>query len=171
MDLTQQKRQNQPGAGLLRFNFFFPAGSVPKEASPEMRLALEKFPNLAFFKELSFRIRDNTVLNTHHRVIKDLQKRVRDRQKQEVEERDLIEQTELVILKVCFKLFSVFSFLVFAVVFLFFKSRADFGMQDRKKEMPATLEDVSMLPSIARGYVSPFFPLVVSLSGVNKTNR
>ena len=111
----------EPGAGLLRINFFFPAGTIPKEASPEMRAVLEKFPAMAFFKELSYRIRDASALNSHHRAIRELQKRVKDRQKQEVEERDLVEQTELVILK------------------------------DRKKEAPATLDDISMLPSIARG--------------------
>ena len=37
-------------------------------------------------------------------------------------------------------------------------------LKDRKKEAPATLEDVSMLPSIARGFVS--FRLFNSLANI-----
>jgi nucleosome binding factor SPN SPT16 subunit len=111
---------DDPGAGLLRFNFFFPVGSVPKEASQEMRLALERFPNKAYFKELTYRVRDAQALNAHFRAIKDMQKRVRDRAKQQVEETGLVDQKELVLLK------------------------------ERRREAPATLEDVSMLPSLSR---------------------
>jgi nucleosome binding factor SPN SPT16 subunit len=102
----------------LRFNFFFPTGGNTKDMNPEMIAAIELFPQLTYIKELSFKCRDVQIVTKLYSSIKDLQKRVRDRHKKESEEKDLVEQAELIILK------------------------------ERPKERPATLNDVSMLPSL-----------------------
>jgi len=112
------KHDDTADSSTLRFNFYFPSGGTAKDMPPEMIAAVEEYPMLAYVKELSFKSRDVQAVNRLHQSIKDLQKRVREKMRKEVEQKDLVEQAKLIVLK------------------------------ERPKERPATLNDVSMQPSI-----------------------
>ncbi len=113
-------KHDEDKAAFLRINFHFPATSYPKDISPQMKAALDKYPGLAYVKVMTFRSRDARNLNQQLRVIKELQKRVRVKQQDEDDRRDLVEQNALILL------------------------------QDRTADMRARLDDVNMRPAIGK---------------------
>jgi len=86
-------------ATLLRLNFYYPttghtfARDVPKS----MRAVMTQLPNFNYVKEMSFRSKNAANLNAQFRAIKEMQKRVRARQKQIEQEADLVDQVDLVV--------------------------------------------------------------------------
>lgn len=92
-------KSDEEHATLLRLNFFYPTSSAgfSRDVSPQMRAVLEQHPQLSYVKEMSFRSRDSHNLNHQLRLIKELQKRVRLRQKKKEIEADLVEQQELIL--------------------------------------------------------------------------
>ncbi|KAF0682668.1 Aste57867_25227 [Aphanomyces stellatus] len=92
-------KSEEDKATYLRINFFCPGagGTLGKDASPAMQAAVAKFPSLMFIKELGFRSSDAHNLNNQFRLIKELQKRVKQREQQEQEESDLVVQEDLIL--------------------------------------------------------------------------
>ena len=88
-------KKEEDTATFLRINFFIPTGSIPRDMPLVTRNLVLNFPHLAYVRELSFRSKDPRNLNHQHRLIKELQKRVRQREKQKADEKDLVEQAEL----------------------------------------------------------------------------
>ncbi|ETV75693.1 hypothetical protein H257_10081 [Aphanomyces astaci] len=91
-------KSEEDKATYLRINFHCPGvgGTLGKDASPAMQAAVAKFPSLMFIKELGFRSSDAHNLNNQFRLIKELQKRVKQREQQEQEESDLVVQEDLI---------------------------------------------------------------------------
>ncbi|ETW06799.1 hypothetical protein H310_02951 [Aphanomyces invadans] len=92
-------KSEEDKATYLRINFHCPGvgGTLGKDASPAMQAAVAKFPSLMFIKELGFRSSDAHNLNNQFRLIKELQKRVKQREQQEQEESDLVVQEDLIL--------------------------------------------------------------------------
>ncbi|CAK4071914.1 unnamed protein product [Aphanomyces euteiches] len=94
-------KNEEDKATYLRINFYCPGvgGTLGKDASPAMQAAVAKFPSLMFIKELGFRSTDAHNLNNQFRLIKELQKRVKQREQQEQEESDLVVQEDLILMR------------------------------------------------------------------------
>lgn len=86
-------------ATLLRINFFYPTGSsgFSKDISAEMKNVIETHPDLVYVKEMSFKSKDGRNLNKQLRMIKELQKKVRARQKKKEQQADLVDQVDLIL--------------------------------------------------------------------------
>lgn len=69
---------------------------VCRDTPGAMRAVLDQHPSLFYMKEVSFKSRDSHNLNHQLRLIKELQKRVRLRQKKKETEADLVEQQDLI---------------------------------------------------------------------------
>lgn len=82
---------------ILRINFFAPGASAGRDCAPAMTHMLSKYDHQMFIKELGFRSVDAHNLNLQFRLIKELQKRVKQRQQQEKEESDLVVQENLIL--------------------------------------------------------------------------
>eukprot|EP00924_Labyrinthula_sp_SR-Ha-C_P014349 maker-scaffold_20-snap-gene-3.40-mRNA-1 protein AED:0.12 eAED:0.00 QI:66/1/0.66/1/0.5/0.33/3/132/1068 len=93
-------KSDEERATLLRLNFFYPTNStLSKDASDEMRALIEKYPKLAYVKEMSFKSREteSANLNLQLRLIKELQKKVRARKKKKEQEQDIVPQQKLIL--------------------------------------------------------------------------
>ncbi|KAE8900767.1 FACT complex subunit spt16 [Phytophthora fragariae] len=90
-------KSEEDKATYLRINFFVPGTSLGRDVLPAMANAITKFPNKMFIKELGFRSTDAHNLNNQFRLIKELQKRVKQREQREQEESDLVVQEDLVL--------------------------------------------------------------------------
>ncbi|OQS01925.1 FACT complex subunit SPT16 [Thraustotheca clavata] len=92
-------KSEEDKATYLRINFHCPGvgGTLGKDASPAMQAIVAQFPSLMFIKELGFRSTDAHNLNNQFRLIKELQKRVKQREQQEQEESDLVIQEDLIL--------------------------------------------------------------------------
>lgn len=90
-------KSEEDKATYLRINFYVPGQSLGRDVLPAMQTAIAKFPNKMFIKELGFRSSDAHNLNNQFRLIKELQKRVKQREQREQEESDLVVQEDLVL--------------------------------------------------------------------------
>ncbi|TDH70074.1 hypothetical protein CCR75_006373 [Bremia lactucae] len=90
-------KSEEDKATYLRVNFFVPGTSLGRDVLPAMANAILKYPNKMFIKELGFRSSDAHNLNNQFRLIKELQKRVKQREQREQEESDLVVQEDLII--------------------------------------------------------------------------
>ncbi|KAG7385750.1 FACT complex subunit SPT16 [Phytophthora pseudosyringae] len=90
-------KSEEDKATYLRINFYVPGTSLGRDVLPAMANAITKYPNKMFIKELGFRSSDAHNLNNQFRLIKELQKRVKQREQREQEESDLVEQEDLVL--------------------------------------------------------------------------
>ncbi|OQR85010.1 FACT complex subunit SPT16 [Achlya hypogyna] len=92
-------KSEEDKATYLRINFHCPGvgGTLGKDASPAMQAIVAQHPSLMFIKELGFRSTDAHNLNNQFRLIKELQKRVKQREQQEQEESDLVVQEDLIL--------------------------------------------------------------------------
>lgn len=90
-------KSEEDKATYLRINFYVPGTSLGRDVLPAMQTAIAKFPNKMFIKELGFRSSDAHNLNNQFRLIKELQKRVKQREQREQEESDLVVQEDLVL--------------------------------------------------------------------------
>ncbi|KAI9912477.1 hypothetical protein PsorP6_006497 [Peronosclerospora sorghi] len=90
-------KSEEDKATYLRINFFVPGTSLGRDVLPAMANAITKFPHKMFIKELGFRSTDAHNLNNQFRLIKELQKRVKQREQREQEESDLVVQEDLVV--------------------------------------------------------------------------
>ncbi|CAK9009848.1 FACT complex subunit SPT16 (Facilitates chromatin transcription complex subunit SPT16) (Global transcription factor group C protein 102) [Durusdinium trenchii] len=92
-------KTDEDRASLLKFSFFYPTGNLTfaRDVPGTMRTVMTKFPELRYVKEMSFRSKDSRNLNLQFRAIKELQKRVRQRQKLEEQQADIIDQVDLVL--------------------------------------------------------------------------
>ena len=88
--------KDEEDATFLRINLYIPTGSIPLGMPLATRNLVLNFPHLAYVRELSFRSRDPRNLTHQHRMIKELQKRVRQREKKDADEKDLVKQAELI---------------------------------------------------------------------------
>lgn len=111
------KADEGAGAASIRFNFFFASDREQKELSPEMSAAVQQFPALPYIKELTFKSRDVQMVSKLVQSINDLKKKMRDQLKKESEEKDLVEQADLILLR------------------------------ERPKDKPAVLDGVSIFPT------------------------
>ncbi|OWZ17375.1 FACT complex subunit SPT16 [Phytophthora megakarya] len=90
-------KSEEDKATYLRINFYVPGTSLGRDVLPAMANAITKFPNKMFIKELGFRSTDAHNLNNQFRLIKELQKRVKQREQREQEESDLVVQEDLIL--------------------------------------------------------------------------
>ncbi|KAL3670335.1 hypothetical protein V7S43_004646 [Phytophthora oleae] len=90
-------KSEEDKATYLRINFYVPGTSLGRDVLPAMANAITKFPNKMFIKELGFRSSDAHNLNNQFRLIKELQKRVKQREQREQEESDLVVQEDLIL--------------------------------------------------------------------------
>lgn len=90
-------KSEEDKATYLRINFYVPGVSLGRDVLPAMANAITKFPNKMFIKELGFRSSDAHNLNNQFRLIKELQKRVKQREQREQEESDLVVQEDLIL--------------------------------------------------------------------------
>ncbi|KDO29493.1 hypothetical protein SPRG_06033 [Saprolegnia parasitica CBS 223.65] len=92
-------KSEEDKATYLRINFHCPGvgGTLGKDASPALQAIVAQHPSLMFIKELGFRSTDAHNLNNQFRLIKELQKRVKQREQQEQEESDLVVQEDLIL--------------------------------------------------------------------------
>lgn len=90
-------KSEEDKATYLRINFYVPGTSLGRDVLPAMQNVITKFPNKMFIKELGFRSSDAHNLNNQFRLIKELQKRVKQREQREQEESDLVVQEDLVL--------------------------------------------------------------------------
>ncbi|KAF1789227.1 Creatinase/Aminopeptidase P/Spt16, N-terminal [Phytophthora cactorum] len=90
-------KSEEDKATYLRINFFVPGTSLGRDVLPAMANAITKYPNKMFIKELGFRSSDAHNLNNQFRLIKELQKRVKQREQREQEESDLVVQEDLIL--------------------------------------------------------------------------
>ncbi|RLN61831.1 hypothetical protein BBJ29_003855 [Phytophthora kernoviae] len=90
-------KSEEDKATYLRINFYVPGTSLGRDVLPAMQNAITKFPNKMFIKELGFRSTDAHNLNNQFRLIKELQKRVKQREQREQEESDLVVQEDLIL--------------------------------------------------------------------------
>lgn len=90
-------KSEEDKATYLRINFFVPGTSLGRDVLPAMQNVITKFPNKMFIKELGFRSSDAHNLNNQYRLIKELQKRVKQREQREQEESDLVVQEDLIL--------------------------------------------------------------------------
>jgi nucleosome binding factor SPN SPT16 subunit len=90
-------KSEEEKATYLRINFYVPGQSLGRDVLPAMAAAITKFPNKMFIKELGFRSSDAHNLNNQFRLIKELQKRVKQREQREQEESDLVTQEDLIL--------------------------------------------------------------------------
>lgn len=90
-------KSEEDKATYLRINFYVPGTSLGRDVLPAMQTAITKFPNKMFIKELGFRSSDAHNLNNQFRLIKELQKRVKQREQREQEESDLVVQEDLIL--------------------------------------------------------------------------
>jgi len=120
---TVNKTDEEGGVSVMRINFFYPTGghTFARDVPQMMRSIMQNNPQLNFIKEMSFRARDNNNLNRQYRAIKDMQKKLRQEQKQREQEKDIVIQDDLVLLHA------------------------------RDGKRPPTLDDVSMRPPIKKG--------------------
>lgn len=92
-------KSEEDKATFLRINFYAAGVSIAKDCSPAMQAMIAKNENKMFIKELGFRSVDAHNLNLQFRLIKELQKRVKQRLQQEKEESDLVLQEALIVTK------------------------------------------------------------------------
>ncbi|KAF1331979.1 Fact complex subunit spt16, partial [Globisporangium splendens] len=90
-------KSEEDKATYLRINFYVPGTSLGRDVLPAMQNVITKFPNKMFIKELGFRSSDAHNLNNQFRLIKELQKRVKQREQREQEESDLVVQEDLIL--------------------------------------------------------------------------
>lgn len=90
-------KSEEDKATYLRINFFVPGTSLGRDVLPAMANAITKYPHKMFIKELGFRSMDAHNLNNQFRLIKELQKRVKQREQREQEESDLVVQEDLIL--------------------------------------------------------------------------
>lgn len=90
-------KSEEDKATYLRINFYVPGTSLGRDVLPAMQNMIAKFPNKMFIKELGFRSSDAHNLNNQYRLIKELQKRVKQREQREQEESDLVVQEDLIL--------------------------------------------------------------------------
>ncbi|KAJ0407686.1 hypothetical protein ATCC90586_001868 [Pythium insidiosum] len=90
-------KSEEEKATYLRINFYTPGASLGRDVLPAMQNVVAKFPNLMYIKELGFRSSDAHNLNNQFRLIKELQKRVKQREQREQEESDLVVQEDLIL--------------------------------------------------------------------------
>ncbi|CAI5734791.1 unnamed protein product [Peronospora destructor] len=90
-------KSEEDKATYLRINFYVPGTSLGRDVLPAMANAITKLPNKMFIKELGFRSTDAHNLNNQFRLIKELQKRVKQREQREQEESDLVVQEDLIL--------------------------------------------------------------------------
>ncbi|CCI42093.1 unnamed protein product [Albugo candida] len=90
-------KSEEDKATYLRINFYVPGTSLSRDLLPAMQNIITNFPTKMFIKELGFRSMDAHNLNNQFRLIKELQKRVKQREQQEQEESDLVTQEDLVL--------------------------------------------------------------------------
>lgn len=92
-------KSEEDKATYLRINFYAPGQSLGRDVLPAMQNMITKFPNKMYIKELGFRSTDAHNLNNQFRAIKELQKRVKQREQREQEESDLVVQEDLILMK------------------------------------------------------------------------
>ncbi|CAI5741519.1 unnamed protein product [Hyaloperonospora brassicae] len=90
-------KSEEDKATYLRINFYVPGTSLGRDVLPAMANAIIKHPDKMFIKELGFRSSDAHNLNNQFRLIKELQKRVKQREQREQEESDLVVQEDLIL--------------------------------------------------------------------------
>ncbi|TMW55175.1 hypothetical protein Poli38472_013937 [Pythium oligandrum] len=90
-------KSEEEKATYLRINFYVPGAASGRDVLPAMANVINKFPNKMYIKELGFRSSDAHNLNNQFRLIKELQKRVKQREQREQEESDLVVQEDLIL--------------------------------------------------------------------------
>jgi nucleosome binding factor SPN SPT16 subunit len=90
-------KSEEDKATYLRINFYCPGASLGRDVLPAMQSVITKFPTKMYIKELGFRSTDAHNLNNQFRLIKELQKRVKQREQREQEESDLVLQEDLIL--------------------------------------------------------------------------
>mmetsp|Transcript_2075 Transcript_2075/g.3411 ORF Transcript_2075/g.3411 Transcript_2075/m.3411 type:complete len:1085 (-) Transcript_2075:47-3301(-) len=93
-------KDNEKAATVVRIKFHYPTGghTFNREVPNSMRTLMTQFPQMNFIKELTFRSRSQRNLTHQHRLIKEMIKRARARQKTIEQEADLVEQLDLEVL-------------------------------------------------------------------------
>lgn len=87
-------------AAYLRINFYTPGQALGKDAPAIMsKLVQAVGQKNGFVKEMLFRSLEHRSLNNAYRLIQELRKRARQREKDEKEEADLVEQEKIMLLK------------------------------------------------------------------------
>lgn len=87
-------------AAYLRINFYSPGQTLGKDAPGIMsKLVQAQGQKAGFVKEMLFRSLEHRNLNNAYRLIQELRKRARQREKDAKEEADLVEQEKIVLLK------------------------------------------------------------------------
>jgi len=87
-------------AAYLRINFYTPGQALGKDAPAIMsKLVQAVGQKSGFVKEMLFRSLEHRSLNNAYRLIQELRKRARQREKDAKEEADLVEQEKIVLLK------------------------------------------------------------------------
>lgn len=92
-------KSEEDKATYLRINFYTPGLSLGRDCSPAMQAMLQQHDKKLFIKELGFRSVDALNLNMNYRMIKELQKRVKQRQQLQQEKSDLVVQEDLILTK------------------------------------------------------------------------
>eukprot|EP00947_MAST-08B_sp_MAST-8B-sp1_P002039 g2039.t1 len=88
-------KQDEEEATYLRINFYTPGQALGKDAPAAMVAAVARWPLKIYIKEMTIRAVKGRNISQQFRLIKELQKRARASQREELERADLVEQADL----------------------------------------------------------------------------